>query len=176
MAASRTFSGTGRKDGQEPASPSGSPRVAAIRLLSRRDYSTRELRKRLIDRGYDAPSVDEALTNLQESGLLDDRRVAAVHARMAVTVKGRGRWRVARELESRGITRELADQALSGLDSDAETAALKKILTRKRFPARPTDAERRRMVQHLLRRGFAAEAIYKALGRGRGELDDPTND
>ena len=172
--ASRTFRGTARKTGETPE-PSGSPRTAAIRLLSRRDYSTHELQERLTDRGFEATAVDQALKDLHKNGLLDDARVAAAHVRTAVAVKGRGRWRVARELEARGISRETAEHAMSALDADAEAVALKKILARKRFPSRPTDAERRRIVQHLLRRGFPADAIYRAVGRG-GVRNDPESD
>jgi hypothetical protein len=39
---------------------------------------------------------------------------------------------------------------------------------RKKWPARPTPAERRRMFQHLMRRGFPVDAIVRALGRGAG--------
>jgi regulatory protein len=173
--ANRIFSASERRPGEDTP-PTGSARSAAIRLLSRRDYTTHEIRERLIERGFDAAVVDQTLLDLHQNRLLDDRRVAAAHARAAVVVKGRGRWRVARELEARGISRELAHEAMAELDVNAEGDALKKILVRKRFPAQPSAAERRRMVQHLLRRGFAADAIYRALGRGLGEADDPTED
>jgi len=173
--ASRRFSDTARKQGDD-SPPAGSARSAAIRLLSRRDYTTHEIRERLTERGFEPGSIDEALLNLHQNRLLDDRRVAAAHARAAVVIKGRGRWRVARELEARGVSKELANEAMAGLEASAESDALKKILARKRFPPQPSPAERRRMIQHLLRRGFAADAIYRALGQGRGEPDDPNDD
>ena len=89
--------------------------------------------------------------------------MAAAAVRTATRVKGRGRHRVARELEARGIARDLVQQALAALGPDDEAAAIQAILARKRWPAAPTREERRRMFQHLLRRGFAADAIQKAL-------------
>ena len=54
---------------------------------------------------------------------------------------------------------------------NAETAArIARVLARKRVPARPSAAERRKIVHHLLRRGFPGDAIAQALRRhGREE-------
>jgi SOS response regulatory protein OraA/RecX len=38
------------------------------------------------------------------------------------------------------------------------------VLQRKRVPAKLDQAARRRIFQHLMRRGFSADAISKALG------------
>ena len=53
-----------------------------------------------------------------------------------------------------------------------EREALVRILKRKRYPAKPTLAERQRMYQHLLRRGFSADLIRTVLGRGSRGFDD----
>ena len=171
--ARRTFSGTARKS-QEAAPPAASLRTTALRLLSRRDYTRAELRDRLLERGYPHDDVNRTIEELIAGGSLDDRRVAAAHARTAVAVKGRGRYRVRRELQARGVAQDLADEALKGLDDESEAEAIKRLLARKRFPANPSLPERRRMIQHLLRRGYAADLIYRAIGRGHGEADDPS--
>jgi regulatory protein len=126
------------------------------------------LRKKLFDRGYTPSDLEQLLADLTASRLIDDRRVAAAHVRTATGIKGRGRLRVARELKARGIPKALIDEALGAVETQDETAALKKILVRKKWPARPTPAEHRRMFQHLMRRGFPVDAIVRALGRGAG--------
>jgi len=150
------------------AAPQTTARAAALALLARRDYSAAELAEKLEARGHAAGEIQEALASLGEGGLIDDRRVAEAHARTASRVKGRGRYRVGRELQARGIAKDIIEQVLAGIDPEEESAAIKQVLARKRWPARPTLADRRRMFQHLLRRGFSADVISRALG-GRME-------
>ena len=107
---------------------------------------------------------------------MNDQRVAAAHVRTASAIKGRGRHRVARELEARGVAKAIIEDAVSSLAGADEAAAIRRILARKRWPARPTLAERRRMYQHLLRRGFPSDSIRRALGPGGWEPDDPADE
>lgn len=168
MAAKRTFSVSARKT---PA-PSGSARAAALSLLARRDYTAAELSRRLIDRGHGVEDVADALKNLIADGSVDDTRVAAAHVRTSTRVKGRGRLRVKGELLARGLSRQAIDEALSALETGDERDAVVRILKRKRYPERPTLAERQRMYQHLLRRGFPGDLIRSVLGRGSWSADD----
>ena len=142
-----------------------SPRASALTLLSRRDYSTAELRKKLLDRDYEADAVDVLIQDLTTSRLLDDRRVAASHVRTATAIKGRGRLRIARELQQRGLPKDVISEALGTVEKPDEAAAIRKVLARKKWPDNPSLADRRRMFQHLMRRGFPADAIGRALGR-----------
>ena len=141
-------------------------------LLGRRDYTSAELSTRLIDRGYPAEDVADAITNLVADGSVNDARVAAAHVRTSTKVKGRGRLRVKGELMARGLSRQAIDEALSAVDTVDERGALIRILKRKRYPERPTPAERQRMYQHLLRRGFPGDLIRTVLGRGSWGADD----
>ena len=163
--ARRTFNASAPK-------PTGSARTAALSLLARRDYTSAELSTRLIDRGYAAEDVADALTYLIANGSVNDARVAAAHVRTATRIKGRGRLRVKGELMARGLSRQAIDEALSALEIGDERDALIKILKRKRYPERPTQAERQRMYQHLLRRGFPGDLIRSVLGRGSRSFDD----
>src|SRR3954467_10200517 len=80
----------------------------ALRLLGRRELSTKELRDRLIDREHPAEEIDRAIERLLETKALDDGRVARAYARTAAGVKGRGRLRVMRELQHMGIDKAIA--------------------------------------------------------------------
>jgi regulatory protein len=135
----------------------------ALGLLGRRDYTAVELRDKLLQRGHSIEDVTSTIEELRVRGIVDDRRVAAAAVRTAARVKGRGRVRIARDLEARGVERALVQELLATLAPEDEAEAIARILSRKHWPARPTLADRRRMFQHLLRRGFPAEAIAKAL-------------
>lgn len=165
MQARRTSSDSGR----DPRSIRG----AATTLLSRRDYSTVELRRKLLDRGYLPADVDTLIPDLISCGALNDRRVAASHVRTSTVIKGRGRLRVARELAARGLSKDIVSEALAAVEKQDEAVAIRKILTRKKWPPHSSLADRRRMFQHLLRRGFPADAIGRALGASStDEIDE----
>jgi len=142
-------------------------RPAALRLLSRRDYTTSELRAKLLTQEHAADDVEDVIRSLTDDGLLDDRRTAAAHVRLASVVKGRGRLRIQRELEARGVDRATARELVGALPAADETSAIEKFLQRKRVPGSLSPADRRRVYQQLLRRGFPAEAIERALKQRR---------
>jgi regulatory protein len=138
-------------------------RVVALRLLGRRDYTSAELQEKLVARGGVDADVESLLAALRERGLVDDRRAAAAHVRTATRVKLRGRRRVALELTARGVDPDVADDLLREVSAEDEGAAIATVLARKHVPPRLTLDERRRIFQHLLRRGFSSDQISKAL-------------
>ena len=158
-----------RRRERPDAPPETSPRLAALRLLGRREYTTAELTRKLIDRGYEPEVVAATLTALRADRSLDDARAAASHVRMASRIKGRGRHRIKRELEARGVPAAIAKAALDELPREDESAQLTRILARKRPAGTLTPADRRRLFQQLLRRGFDADAISKALRMDQDE-------
>jgi regulatory protein len=156
-----------RVPGSPAPRPAGGIRPAALRLLGRRDYTAAELTDRLASRGYPRAEVAAVVQRLADEGLQDDRRAAAAHVRSARQVKARGRLRIARELEARGLAPAVVAEALSVLTPEDEAAELGRVLARRRPPGRLDPAVRRRLFQHLLRRGFPADLIAAALRQTR---------
>ena len=140
-------------------------------MLSRRDHTVAEIREKLIGQEFDAAEVDEALSELHREGLLNDQRTAAAHARTASLVKNRGRLRIRRELEARGVDRAVVSQVLAELPEANDAAGIAKFLERKRVPPVIDPAARRRLFGQLMRRGFSADAIAAAL-RTRGGREE----
>jgi regulatory protein len=138
-------------------------RVVAITLLARREYTTHEIETKLVERGCSTSDAAIVIAALVAQGLVDDRRAAAAHVRTAARTKGHGRHRIERELAARGIPKDVIRDLLRDLTPQAEAEAIRRILARKRIPARPDPATRRRIFQHLLRRGFSSDAVAKAL-------------
>jgi regulatory protein len=151
-------------------------RLLAIRLLSRREYTTHEVETKLLERGCSSGDAATVIATLVAQGLVDDRRAAAAHVRTAARIKGRGRQRIERELAARGIAKDVVRDLLRDLTPEAEVAAIRRILARKRIPPRPDPATRRRVFQHLLRRGFSSEAVAKALRADEQSIDDSIED
>jgi regulatory protein len=147
-------------------------RAAALRMLSRRDHTAAEIRRKLADADHDPEDISRVIDALRAEGAIDDRRVAEAYVSTASRVKGRGRLRIAQELQARGIDRTLADETTSAIPEDDEAAAIERILARKRLPPRIDAATRRRLFQQLMRRGFPAHLIAKAFKKaGHGQVE-----
>jgi len=147
-----------------------SAHVEGLKLLAGRELSVEGVRARLLDRGFSREDVEDAVARLLESGALDDGRVARAFARTAVTVKGRGRLRVMRELHQMGIDRDVAAEALGEVFADVDERALIAQALQKKLRGRTklADAgEYARLYQFLMRQGFSPGGVAAALRRFR---------
>jgi regulatory protein len=144
----------------------------ALHLLARRELSVQECRARLEERSHPADEIDAALAHLRETGAIDDRRLAIAYARTAVNVKGRGRLRVMRELQARGIEPSTVSEALGEVfgELDERSLVARALQKRQRGRRRVLDAaEQARLYQYLVRQGFSpavASAEVRKLRRG----------
>jgi regulatory protein len=154
--------------------PPPDPYSLGSRLLGRRDLSVTELRARLLASGSPPEAVDTAVARLVERGAADDRRVAEAYARTAASIRGRGRDRIRRELESRGIAREVVREALdAALPPEDEDARIDRAIARRHPGAVDDDRQGRRLYQWLVRQGYEPERVRLALERRRrGPRDD----
>lgn len=143
------------------------PWHAALKLLTRRDYSVAELKQRLLDKGFARNRVASVLARCQEQGYLNDARYAD---NRATTLMRQGRAvgpRILSDLKQRGIGEEIAEQALEAArELCNEDDILAELLSR-RYPAFDYHAaspnEQRRVVHYLQRRGFALNRILDQL-------------
>ena len=140
---------------------------AALRLLSRRDRSETELRQKLEQFGFSLSAIDSAVVKCCEYNYLDDNRYAIERARSLMrTGRGVGR-KVLFDLRRRGITDELAQQAVVDAESEFSPATLLKQQLQRRFPdftyTTADQRERRRVIGFFQRRGFALGDIFEII-------------
>lgn len=153
----------------------------ALELLALRDHFRAELARKLERRGFPPDEIEAALQRLETLGYLDDVRAAARFVEVNAVRKGWGRHRLERELERRGVARDVAARA-AGAGPETEAAALASALGRALRRARPgwwrLPRERARMVSSLVRRGFDAEDARRAVDRlaAERESDDHAPD
>ncbi len=143
-------------------------REKALEYLSRRSMSRAELKKKLIEKGYDEDTADYCVQWLTENGLTDDESYAAAVVRH-YAAKGYGAGRIKGELSKRGIDRDLWEGAL-----DAAPDSSGKI--DKFISSRLTDPEDRAQIgkvsQALYRRGYSWDEIREALARFSAEAEE----
>ena len=155
-------------------------REAALRLLSYRPRSVRELRDRLLRKGLDAARVDRILEGLREAGFLDDAAFAEAHTREAVRLRPRGSRRIVSELRQKGVAEATATAAVQRVMHDEDTPDSDLALraaegwfrragddARARLCGRGDRSEvervRRRFWGYMSRRGFGPDAIRAAI-------------
>ena len=133
---------------------------AAFHYLSYRPRTIKEVRDKLKEKGYKGDLVEETIAVLRRLGLLDDRDFAARWIEERLRMKPRGRRMIFTELREKGVSREIAEEALSEAFANIDERTLAADLLRKRAARYRTVEPRRafrRMSDFLVRKGFDFE-------------------
>jgi regulatory protein len=149
------------------------PLATALRLLTTRDRSERELAERLRRKGFDEPDCRETVARCRELGYLDDARFARGRARQLMESGRAVGKRLLLDLQQHGIDETLARETLSELEQERAPDTILVDLLQRRFPGfdydQADDRERQRVIQYFLRRGFDLAVV---LDRIRGRVLD----
>ena len=157
-------------------------RAIVLRQLAASAKSRRQLEEKLAARDIPAEVAREVLDRFEEVNLVDDRAFAAMFVRSRAETRRLSRSALRRELSQRGITGDLAEEALEQrTDEDEQRDAHE--LVRKKLPARVEPGDRaeyekltRRLVSMLGRKGYppgTAFAVVKAELGDLGAAADP---
>ena len=137
----------------------------AVAMLAQRARASGEIRQKLRRKLYMEDTIEMVLYKLEKERLMDDeafaREWAASRARCQI-----GRSRILRELRMKGISQDMAENALDERNEDesdeAAVALAKKLLRRY-----SSEADERKAMQKLLaamaRRGYGYEESKQAI-------------
>lgn len=131
----------------------------SLKLLSYRGRSEGELIKRLSMKGYADDEIKNAIVQLRDMGLINDRNVASNFRQFAEGTKRLGSIGIRNFLLTRGIPSEIIDEVCQ--DIDEESNALK--LLQKRIRNYSDERDKRRVYSLLQRKGYSFETIRKVL-------------
>ncbi len=136
----------------------------AIRYLGYRPRSEAEIKQRLLRHGYDNAFIDKALSHLKEQGLTDDTAFARFWIENRDSFSPRSRRLAALELRRKGIDNDIIEQVIKEVDDhdSAYRAALGKA---RRLSTIDYNSFRRRLTEHLGRRGFGYDTINETITR-----------
>jgi len=135
-------------------------------MLARRELSEAQVRQRLARRGHLEDAIDAAVRRLREERAIDDARVAEAIARTQTAVRGRGKLRVRRQIESAGIASSVAQRAADAVFDAVDGDALLDAAFSRRLRGRTTIADRAeaaRLYRYLVGQGFEPDAIMKRI-------------
>ena len=142
-------------------------RLFVVRSLAVRMQSRAELARKLAARDVPSEIADEAIERAAGYGYVDDAALAGQLAR-GMRARGYGRRRTEQKLRSRGLSGALAEAALAESYDDGEN---EETLARRALGRRAVagDADRKRAIAYLARRGFSARAAWKAVQQAAEE-------
>jgi regulatory protein len=155
-------------------------RGRGVQLLSQREHSRQELRRKLLQHLRKAQSdtepepvdadqqVDEVLSWLQDKGYFSEQRF--VESRVHVREGRYGNLRIRQELAQHGVALDVDTAARL---RDSELARAHEVWLRKFATAATDPAGRAKQQRFLAQRGFSAEVIRRVVrGGGRDDVDD----
>ena len=142
----------------------------ALRLMSYRLRSEKELRKRLRENDYPPSLIDKTVEHLRSLRLVDDRAFARAFVHDLILKKSAGKSLLQRELRQKGVSNEIIVETLNemvGMEDEYERAltAASAILKRLRTSRKSTDAKKQqqRITAFLMRRGFDFSIINRVI-------------
>ena len=136
----------------------------AIRYIGYRPRSEFEIRQRLRQRGFEDDYVEKVVADLKEQGLIDDTSFARFWKENREDFSPRSRWLTGVELQRKGIDRETIEQVVNEVDDN--TSAYRAALSKARhLSSSDYQIFRRRLGEHLKRRGFTYEVINNVIDK-----------
>ncbi|MDD5491876.1 MAG: regulatory protein RecX [bacterium] len=137
-------------------------------LLSRKSYTSWQLRDKLKKKDYPPAVIPEALAKLNSWRYLDDDKFTELYIRERIRSKPRGQFILLRELKLKGIPPELAKDKIAKVMSEEKVDDLglaERALKRKLrgYLKAPAEKGIQRAKNYLLRQGFSYEITDKLI-------------
>ena len=139
---------------------------SALLLLEVRARARREIETRLTQKGYEESIIEQVIEKLVRLELINDAQFAAQWVEAKTRVGGNrpvGRRRLSSELYAKGVAKDQITEAVEVV-TNADELVLARAAASKKVRTVPTDrdllqAERRKLMSFLQRRGFGWETV-----------------
>lgn len=138
----------------------------AMRLLSRRALTERELYMKLKAAEYAYPEIRDTIAECRRRGFVNDEQFAADYAGI-LAERGLGGRRIRLALSRRGIPRQFQEQPLEEAAETESERALQALEYKLRMLSRETDPRRKRekAFRFLISRGFSCDSCREAIDK-----------
>ena len=145
---------------------------AAIRLLTARPRSVREIEQRLRRKEFDDPTIERVIERLRDWRYIDDEAFARFWVENRESNRPRGRRLLEQELRSKGIEREIVTNTIEDAEIDEIAGALEIARMKLRaYKDLEPEIVKRRLGAFLARRGYGYGVIKPVLTELLGEVE-----
>ena len=140
-------------------------RKVALDLLSVRPRSEAELRTALAKKNVPSDVVDDLCARFREVGLLDDAAFAATLVTSRSEFSKRGKYRIRQELREKGVSDDVAEEALAEVSGDDELTAARAVAAKRSRALEGLERHvaQRRLAGTLARRGFSPDVVMQVV-------------
>ncbi|MCR5402345.1 MAG: recombination regulator RecX [Butyrivibrio sp.] len=140
---------------------------SAMNLLQKKDYTTAQLRDKLLEGYYTPEMIDGAISYVTSYHYLDDERYCRDY--ITYHMENRSRNRIIQDLISKGLSKDqiipIIEELYAEGSQDIEQEQIRSLLLKKHFDPDFADfKEKQKMTAFLLRRGFSLADIKKETG------------
>lgn len=139
--------------------------ITSLRLLAASPKCCAELRKKLEDKGYPGPLIDQVLAELKSQGILDDTVYARDLVARLTQLKAEGKFKVAFELKRRGISSNIRQELLDTMTLETELTRALEQARIKWLGWQKLDRSKRkkRVYDFLIRKGYDFQIVHEVL-------------
>lgn len=130
------------------------PLKKALDLLSKRQYSRKKLKEKLLEKQFEEAEIELTLKRLEDLEYVNDRAFAKNIIRSYIEFKNFGKRRIYLELIKKGIPKEIANAELNKIDDSEETIKQSFDKFLKTHKSLPKEKIFSRALNYLMRRGF----------------------
>jgi regulatory protein len=152
--------------------------LTAIRFLSVRSRSVKEVTARLKRDGHEPELIDSVISRLTSEQLLNDAAFAELTAVERLHVQKKGRLWIRQELKQKGVLDRHIRETIDGIDPETELSEARAIAEKRwrQTSGEPAD-RKRKLIAFLLRRGYPSGTVHQVLRQlnldsGEFEFDD----
>lgn len=135
----------------------------ALKYLSYRNRSTKEVYDYLIRKRFQDETINPALKRLVDMKFLNDEEFAAQWISSRQRYKNKSKLILKMELRQKGVSSSMIDHTLSEAQDDTETAKIAYEKKKKTLGNLPAEEFKKKMGGFLARRGYSWEIISKIL-------------
>ena len=133
-----------------------------LRLLTRKDYFSKELKMKLIEKGYNLDDIDEVITHLIKEKFIDDESLIERKINYLQN-KGWGEFKIYQYFMQRGVPKQFVENSLKNyLDNELEIKNIIKYSKKKK--------EFEKKVRYLISKGYRESLVLKILGKKEDEI------
>lgn len=140
-------------------------RNVLLHQLARSAKSTTQLRKILEQREIPTEIAEKVILRFTEVGLIDDAAFAETIVNSRRNYKGLSKSAIKRELDEKGISQAMVEEALSGITPEDDFESAKQLATKRYRQMAHLDKEvrTRRLAGYLQRKGYSSGSVFPAI-------------
>ena len=136
----------------------------AVRLLSRRALSEKELRIKLGQKGYTSSEIDAAVDRLISRGYLNDEVLCKRLFDYYTNLGGHGLLYILGKIKMRGLRTDCLNEQIADWRESGQEYEQAKIVAQQKFSRTGHVADKAKIARTLASKGFAPEIIVRIMG------------